>query len=83
MGEAMIPLEYKDQLCIEKITVVDVPDKPESVETHHTRLGSLFAIEDQGTNCLGKRISAVVEKGMGTVQGYEAHIVIKPGVTRT
>ena len=85
VGEAMVPLEYKGQQCTEKIIVVDVPDKPAVLGRNLLRQirldwGTLFAIEETPIDW-EKEFPQLFEKGMGTVKGYEAHIVIKPGVT--
>ena len=72
VGEAMVPLEYKDQQCTEKIIAVDVPDKPAVLGRNLLRQirldwGTLFAIEEAPI-VWEKQFPQLFEKGMGTVK---------------
>jgi hypothetical protein len=89
-GEAFVPIRYGDQTAHEKMVVVEVKNKPAVLGRNwlaHIRLDwhKLFKVERQpetdkthSTEYTAK-YSQLFEPGMGSLNGYEASITLKPG----
>ena len=88
-GEAFVPIRYGNQTAREKMVVVEVKNKPAVLGRNwlaHLRLDwqNLFKVEGETDTRRTQDIDYAVkypklfEKGIGTLNGYEANVTLKP-----
>ena len=88
-GEAFVPIRYGNQTAREKMVVVEVKNKPAVLGRNwlvHLRLDwqNLFKVEGETDTRRTQDMDYAVkypklfEKGIGTLNGYEANVTLKP-----